>query len=179
MNHVRGSTSTGKTGRRVKLAALLGLGLVGAVVWGPMIVPSGPRRAAGQSAQSSRSASAAGQGHSTPSAKGQAAIDVVWPAPLGRDPFAFDAAPYKRKPTKQPAVTVDETPEPEPEPTIDSQDVRDTLALEGTILGVHPRALINGKLYKLGQIVEGFEIKGIGDRRVTVHKNGVDVKLGM
>ena len=177
MNGGRGSTSTNKTGQRVKIAALSALGLVCAVVWGPMIIPDGPRSAAGQSAPAAKSVGAAGQGHT--SAKRQAAVEIVWPPILPRDPFAFDAAPYKRKPTKEPVATGDEAPQPDPEPTIDSQEVRDLLALEGTILGEHPRALINGKLYKPGQTVEGFQIKRIGDRRVIVHKNGVDVKLGM
>jgi len=53
------------------------------------------------------------------------------------------------------------------------------LRLEGTLLGSIPRARINGRLIRIGESVQGFELVEIRSRELVLRKDGLVVVLEM
>ncbi len=53
------------------------------------------------------------------------------------------------------------------------------LVVESTMVGASPTAMINGRIYRVGDRVDGFEIQAIGPRSCTVEKDDVRVVLQM
>ena len=54
-----------------------------------------------------------------------------------------------------------------------------SLKLQTTIVGAHPRAVINGQLVGPGDKIAGFTVRRILDRKVIVEMDGVQVRLEM
>jgi len=81
-------------------------------------------------------------------------VQIDWPAVSTRDPFVFDDQEYEKQEVQAPVV-------------------KHVFDLQGTILGNDPRALINGKGYRIGQSVDGAVIKRIGHGQVTLEIDGV------
>lgn len=53
------------------------------------------------------------------------------------------------------------------------------MALESTILSSTPKAIINGQLVQVGDVIRGFRVEQIGSRSVTLERGGVRVMLEM
>ncbi len=53
------------------------------------------------------------------------------------------------------------------------------LTLQSTLLGNQPRAVINGVLMAPGELIQGFELKSVRSRAVTVVRNGFVIELEM
>lgn len=53
------------------------------------------------------------------------------------------------------------------------------LNLQSTLLGEAPRALVNGQLLEVGQMIEGFTLLEVGGRQARLQKDGVVVVLKM
>ena len=102
----------------------------------------------------------------------QPTIQVDWNTALAGDPFSSPVV----FPPKPPVA-----PEPEPPKSDKAEElnqlVRRTIKLNGTFLGSHPMAIMNGKMYHTGDNVEGFLLRQIGSRDVELEKDGVQIKL--
>ena len=167
------STATNKPSRQ-KLVVLGGVSVVGLAVVVRMM-SSGPESApAATIAPPANLPTAAGASPVKP------VVAVAWPADVARDPFQSDRVFPPAAPTPPPPKI--EVPVVVPPPvTVDlSALVREKLHLKATILGERPIAMMNGRVYRLNEVVEGFKIVEIEKNRITVERDGtrfvVDVK---
>jgi hypothetical protein len=99
--------------------------------------------------------------------------EVDWNLALARDPFTSDLV----FPPKQPVVVpTPETPHTDKVEEL-AQLVRKTIKLNGTFLGSHPLAIINGKTFRTGDRVEGFVLLHIEGQKVVLEKDGVKLAV--
>jgi hypothetical protein len=104
--------------------------------------------------------------------QGQFRVEVDWNATLSRDPF-WSTAVF---PPKAPVIPDPEVPQGDKAEEL-AQAVRKTIKLNGTFLGSHPIAIMNGKMFRTGDQVEGLLLRHIGSREVVLEKDGVKVVL--
>ncbi|MBT8485293.1 MAG: hypothetical protein HKO59_01085 [Phycisphaerales bacterium] len=169
----RGHTRA-KASRQRKVAGLVMLTTVCAVIWGRNIWLDAPRDAKASvdvlDAPANEDAEPAG------SAARRAGRPVTLTLGDGadRDPFVLDVAAYEhREVAPEP-----ETPIVEPEAIDYGPELR-TLRLQGTFLGSDPRALINNRIFVIGDTIRGFRVEAIAKRQVTLVKDGVRFDLEM
>jgi hypothetical protein len=152
---------------RQKIVMLGGLSVVAAAV-GIRLLSSGPESAPAATVTSSSAINL----DPTPSQPVKGAMAVVWPTDMARDPFHSDrvfppAAPPEPKQQEAPTVVA---------PVGLSVDyaaiVREKMNLKGTILGERPIAMMNGRVYRIGEVLEGFTIVEIEKNQITVEREG-------
>jgi hypothetical protein len=152
---------------RQKMVMLAGLSIVAAAV-AIRLLSSGPESAPAATVTSSSATNL----DPTPSQPVKGAMAVVWPTDIARDPFHSDrvfppAAPPEPKQQEVPTVVA---------PSGLSVDyaaiVREKMNLKGTILGERPIAMMNGRVYRIGEVLEGFTIVEIEKNQITVEREG-------
>jgi hypothetical protein len=100
-------------------------------------------------------------------------VSVTWPTDVARDPFQSDlvfppAAPPPVVETKPDPSTLPPVP-----PPVDLTAVaREKLQLKATVLGERPIAMMNGRVYRTNEMVEGFTIVEIRKTDITVERDG-------
>ena len=159
----------GKRANSTKLVVLGGLSVVGAAICFRMMW-SGPQSAPGASVTDAPDALVL-PGEPTPN-RIDGTSSVTWPTDVARDPFNSKLVfPTEVRITEAPAVTA----------TTDPVDVaalaREKIQLKGTVLGEHPQAMMNGRVFYVGGVVEGFKIVEIGTNQVTVERDGSRVVI--
>ena len=101
-------------------------------------------------------------------------VAVTWPVVANRDPFWSERV--------LPPPPPKELPRPETRPVAPDhdqllQEATQRLHFTGVMLGEVPKAIINGKLYRAGAVVEGYRIVEIRGRQLTVQTRGVRLQL--
>jgi hypothetical protein len=158
-----GLSNTALAGRRFrrKLAWALGLGVVlAALVARWMLALPASADAADNTAVE------AALEYPVPVARARAPRVVVdWPVVVERDPFYSDRVlpPAQTNPNADAAAV--------------AEQARQSLRFTGTILGEQPKAMVNRKLYRKGEVVGGFRIVQIENREIVVERGGVSVRL--
>lgn len=171
-----------------KLGLVMALTLVGLLLWGRLLLKDVPRTAVAepdpavaQQAGGDGAAPAAGGGSLRP------VVPITDYGPVARDLFAFDPAYYPTLAGS--SVDVSPTGKLGPDPTDEQhqQMARElavralarALTLQTTMLGEPNRAMINGELLEEGQVIQGFSLRKVDLRRVTLVKDGIEVVLEM
>lgn len=170
----------GKKINRTQFVVLGGLSVVAASI-GFRMLSSGPQSAP------AASISPAGGPAALPSPPTQVAVvpvmSITWPAAMSRDPFnselVFPPAPPPPAPAPPPKVEAPVVaPAPSPPPPVDFAALaREKIHLKGTVLGERPLAMMNGRVYRVGEVVEGFKIVEIVTNQITVERSGTRVVL--
>lgn len=100
-----------------------------------------------------------------------------------RDLFVTDLKPYVR--IESEAVKKEPTTKPE-QAMIDMVEVAravraqaDGLVLQSTMIGLNSSAVINGRVLRVGDYIEGFKIVAVRPRSCDVKKKGIEVSLVM
>jgi hypothetical protein len=167
-------SSAGK-GQRGKVAVLCGLAMILVAVC-VRLVRSSPD--AGLAAAPPAAVPVATPGATSVAAapaRPVAANVIAWPKAAARDPFR------STKVYPPPVVKVDVPAtapvavKPAPPPVNFAALAREKISLKGTVQGERSLAMVNGRLCRVGQTVEGFRIVEIGKRTITVEKGGVRV----
>jgi hypothetical protein len=166
-----------------KLSSLLGLFVVGMLLWGRLLIHNVPRTA---TAVPLIASAAPGPDNASPAAEAstqRAQVDVRLISVVSRDVFAVNPALFPKlageeNPSRPTKLVGDPTDELEQQMRILKAEA-DALKLQSTILGARPRAMINGTLVGPGETIAGFEVTEIRPRSVTVTKNGVTLELEM
>lgn len=86
-------------------------------------------------------------------------VHVAWPVVSTRNPFLFDADSYEKK-----AALV--------------TDNERRFDVQGTLLGDDPRALINGRMLRVGESIDDAVLKRIEHAHVILEVDGVEVTVG-
>lgn len=168
---------------RKKAFMVIGLLAVMLLLWGRLILKEVPRTASASPAKTTASAkkAAKAEAKSPVASLRRPAIYVDLPAGPARDLFAMDRSLY-------PQASSDES---QPEPKSDDESADDTkvlealakslrgLTLQTTVLGASPRAVINGKVVKPGEQVNGMMLSQVHPRFVVLEKDGKRLKLEM
>lgn len=112
--------------------------------------------------------------------------DIPAPAVRGivhRDIFAPNPVFFPPKGSGSASTIVTGSPATQPgKPQVDAQAIRAqaaVLALESTIVGDRPTAIINGSFVRVGDWINGFEITGITAGSCSLRRAGVAVVLEM
>jgi hypothetical protein len=113
-------------------------------------------------------------GVKSPTARSLPAFVVDWDTALGRD--LFDASLFAPPPSTQPVAAPVIKPEG---PTVQMliADVRANLSLRATMIGPRPIAIINGQTHHIGDVVGGYTITRIEQRRIVVSRDGFDLEM--
>ena len=177
-----GSKAPNKTAaEKKKLMFLLGLGLVGLLLWGRVLIQRVPRTAvAAPTAQASNTNPSAASSVATVAdgtSEERKVVNVNLPDKLPRDLFALDASRYTRvkddTDIRPPEKSVPQPSDVTPRVTVGTSG----LVLQATILGQHPCALINGQVVLPGQRIKGYVLRKVLPQRVIVEMNGVEITL--
>jgi hypothetical protein len=163
---------------RSKLVLMGGLALIAAAV-GVRALWSGPQSAPAALVPEVTLPPAPTQGSAgTGAASTVAPAVIAWPKMVARDPFQSSLV-YPPAPKVDPKV--DPTPVVVMPPTPAPDDVaalaKATIHLKGTVLGDKPIAMMNGRVYRIGEYVEGFRVVQIEKRRVVVERDGAQVAI--
>lgn len=86
-------------------------------------------------------------------------VAVDWPVASRRNPFGFDDQAYQKQEVRTPVI-------------------KRNYQLQGTILGKDPRALINGKGYRIGESIDGAIVKAIDHGQVILQVDGGEIVVG-
>ena len=168
--------------REKKKAGLLALLLlVGLLFWGRLMLKQVPRTATAEPS-ATPTASHTGAPAANPANGNATKPEVVVEGELtmDRDMFAFDVSRYLPSETPMNGDARDD-------PTQNDVDfqravIREEagrLQLQSVMLGVKPRVMINGRMLGVGEVVDGFTIQSIQDRRVVLEKAGYRVFRSM
>ena len=163
-----GSTGMSNTARaekafRRKLAWAVGLGVVLAALvarW-MLTLP-----ASADAADSSASGEASFEYPASIARTRHARVVVDWPVVVERDPFHSDRV-----------IPPNNAPNPKADAAALAEEARQTLRFTGSILGDQPKAIVNGRLYRKGDLVGGFRILQIEKHQIVVERDGVSVRL--
>jgi hypothetical protein len=164
-----------------KLGLIIGLLAVGLLLWGRLMLKQVPRTATAKPSAAVTAADEARRELADLPSRRLVRIDL--PETLSRDPFQVD-------PTVFPKVEKPVVIETQAKSAAQAADVKQDaaalvrqaatgLALQTTILGDAPRALINGQLLAPGDKIRGFELKKVMPREVILEMSGVELKLEM
>ena len=164
---------------RGKVAVLCGLSLVLAALSFRLVKP---KLSAGQAAPPPPLPMPAGPATPLPSSPTAAAKPLVirWPDASARNPFHSAAVypPQAKKVEPAQVTVVTPPPPPPPQPKVDyAAAARQAIQLKGTVQGERPVAMVNGRLYRVGESVANFRILEIGKRSITVEQAGVRVVI--
>jgi hypothetical protein len=163
-----------------KLGAIVALLALGLLLWGRLMLKQVPRTAL---AKPSDKTLVAGNGGGLMRSLTRKTIEVDLPENLTRDPFQIDpsAFPKVEKPAESLPTAKSEVKPADVKPDAASlvRQAASGLALQTTILGDTPRALINGQLLAPGEKIRGFELKKVMPREVILEMNGVELRLEM
>ena len=159
------------------------------IVWalGPVLVLSalGVRQylRSSQAGAAPGVASAQSRAHATAPAAGSAAgvrpaprrerVTVDWPVVVNRDPFRSDRV-YPPAPKQQPRV---DPPPQRPGHAQLLQEAKANLRFTAVVLGDAPKAMVNGRLYRVGSVVSGYRVVEITGRQLTLEKDGTRLQL--
>ncbi|HEV2294629.1 MAG TPA: hypothetical protein VGR35_12305 [Tepidisphaeraceae bacterium] len=105
------------------------------------------------------------------------AVSVTWPTAVARDPFQSDLV-FPPAPPLPPAKVEPTAVAP---PATSSPQVslaalaKEKIHLKATVLGDRPLAMMNGRVYRVGEVIEGFLIVEIEKNQITIERN--DLRL--
>jgi hypothetical protein len=155
---------------RQKLVMLGGASVVALAV-GIRMMSSGPESAPAATVGTPTDGSVVATVTSTAGPKALPTIE--WPTHVARDPFASELVFPPSAPTPPPPPVVDPaTIAPIPPPVDLAALVREKIHLKGTILGERPIAMMNGRVYRVGEVLEGFKVVEIEKKQITVERDG-------
>jgi len=164
---------------KAKASLVLGLMAIMLLMWGRLMLKQVPRTAVAEPA-----AQAAVAETIKPAVKSSWAppvVNVDLPNAFTRDLFAVDTSRYMRNLKNEVAPLAKSDPQPSDE-LLETTMVRKAaagLALQTTMLGEKPRAMIDGQVLEVGQTIRGFTLKSVQARSVVMEMNGIEVHLGM
>jgi hypothetical protein len=169
------------TADKRKLSLMLALLCLGLLLWGRLLIKDVPRTAEADGLAVA-STVAVTPVTSTKEQTVRPLVEVSLTRQPHRDPFEINEEGYEK--VERPKVVV-AAPKSEPKQA-DEPDIKSlvnkaaaNLKLQSVMLGDKPRALINGELVSPGQRIDGFEVKQIRNRQVTLEKSGIVIVLDM
>lgn len=168
-----------------KLGAMLLLLAMALLLWGRLLLKQVPRTAVAepQAAEESQSVSEL-LAQAPPPAPVRPRVHVDLANRLERDLFHLDRTAYQAA-EESPAVSAAqaklEAPTTDERLRLEAvvRAAASELDLQSTIVGDEPRAVINGKLLRPGENIDGFELREVQARRVILENQGVRVQLHM
>lgn len=96
------------------------------------------------------------------------AVQVHWPLRIDRNPFTS-------------AERADPAPPPRSDAELDREQLRAqasrALRISSIVHGPTPWAVVNGRIVRRGDLVEGYLIVRFNERGIVVQRDGVDIEL--
>lgn len=158
-----------------KLCLMACLLAVAMLLWGRLLLKQVPRTATATENNAAADASGSNDGNDQAAQAVHKVVYVDLPRTLERDLFALNDDGYEVLPDKLPKVAkLDEQPDDVPsEPGYPITN----LELQAVIRGHRPVAMINNKMYRPGQDIEGYTLVEVGDREAILKRGGTRYTL--
>ena len=162
------------TADKRKLTVILVLALIGAVLWGRLLLSGGPDSASAESAAGSAIKALPQPPFDQPAdveGPDEPAVRVALPDQLPRDLFAGGPEPpakanFSEKPDKSAS---------DPADAIRAE----AFNLQSVMQGSHPRAMINGQVVAEGERILGFALVKVAERQVVLRKGDREIRLDL
>jgi len=168
---------------RKKAYMVSGLMAVMLLLWGRLILKEVPRTASASPAKTTASVKKTAKATAVSQVVSlrRPAVYLDLPATPARDLFVMDRSLYPQSSSDEPQVV----------PKSGAESADDTgvlealtkslrgLTLQTTVLGASPRAVINGKVVRPGEVVNGLTLSQVHPRYVVLEKDGRRLKLEM
>ena len=178
-----------------KTVAITVLAAVMLVMWGRILTGGAPKPAAAMSLQGSRSVTSLSAGGSSHAGASNAALGAWLAGPIttpDRNVFAIKLDYFQQDGSRQadaPGAISDRIgksqatqadQKKEREILIDNLRTQAAqLQLESTVMGSQPRAMVNGSLVGVGDVIANFRIQRIEQRRIIVEREGIRLEIAM
>ena len=179
------------TADKKKFGILVTVFAVGLLLWGrlilledvPKIATATDPTTEGQPAQADPGAAPPPAPEAAPQIQALPEVQTRLRDRLALDLFAFRYDRYNRIPQEEtPPITV-EDPDPAVDEDVRRRELQEDLVehheLQSVILGDRPRIVVNGRLYRVGDSFDGFEIVSFTDRSATLTRDGLTFRLEM
>lgn len=171
-----------------KLGLIMALMLVGLLLWGRLLLKNVPRTAVAVPDNAvAQQAPGPDSGAEALSHPLRPVVRIADFGPVTRDLFKFDPVFYPS--ISGSSVDMGSAGKSGDDPTDEQQQqmarelavraLASALTLQTTMLGDPNRAMINGELLEEGQVIQGFSLRKVDLRRVTLVKDGIEVVLEM
>ncbi len=177
--HLRSFMNLLRNDRRIGL--FIGLLAVALLLWGRILIKEVPRQAAAtedKPAPKTRKP-AAPETEPLSANSGVRTIYVTLSETLQRDLFAIDSRHFAQSVAADADSITQEKSAAHPADEREAAGLAAGLRLQSTVLGVEPRALINGQVMTPGEIIRGFRLQQVLDRQVVLERDGLAIVLRM
>jgi hypothetical protein len=171
------------TADKKKLTLMVALMAVMLLLWGRLLLKQAPRTAVADPAATQQTEQTE---TSQPAQPAQAVfretLRIDLPSVVRRDLFLFDKDRYPRVALDTSGTTTEKSGRETPEVSRQIEEIRqwvDSLVLQGAVLGNPPRAMINNRVYRLGEKLNGFEIVKVEARQVVLRRDEIEIVLPM
>jgi hypothetical protein len=159
-----------------KTGLMLGLLAVGLLMWGRLMLKEVPR-----TASATGETVAAAPEKVEVSNSDRPTVSLVQPGVLERNLFRLDPSRYSRTDNEEERTVTQKLPQG----VSDEAVRRDVIAaarglrLQSVTLGDVPAAIINRRLIRVGQSIEGFTLLHVDERSAVLRKQDFKVRIGM
>jgi len=169
------------TADKKKLTLMLGLLAVMLLLWGRLLLKQAPRSAVAEPQQTQQTEKQdAVQPVQPAQFSFRETLRVDLPSVVRRDLFLFDKDRYPQSTLDAPQPDLEKSDSETPEVNRQIEEIRrwvDNLVLQGAVLGKEPRAMINNRVYRLGETLNGFELVKVEPRQVILQKDDIEIVL--
>jgi hypothetical protein len=174
------------TADKKKLTLMVALMAMMLLLWGRLLLKQAPRTAIADPSQTERTQQTE-QAKASQSAQPmqvvyRQALEVDLPSVVRRDLFLFDKDRYPRVAFDTSDRDSEKSDTQTPEVSRQIEEIRrwvESLVLQGAVLGNPPRAMINNRVYRLGEKLNGFEIVQVEARQIVLRKDDIEIVLPM
>lgn len=172
-----------------KLGLMVALLSFALLLWGRLLMKDVPRTANAVPSPTTDAAAAANAATDPATDNSSADRPIVYIRlvdEVNRDVFRFDRRFYANADPEANSTTTAKLVPNQTDVSVQRHEAKaairtaaQTLVLNSTLLGPQPRAVINGVLLAPGETIQGFTLKEVRSRQVTVTRDGFEVVLEM
>lgn len=169
-----------------KLSIMISLSAVMLLLWGRLLLKQDPRTAVAEPSVSAVVDAASDSGDETSPTASQfvnnPTVELAIADELQRDLFRFEKDRYPLAAGVQVEDELEKSPDKKPDEKEQIEAIRtmaSQLRFQAAMLGPTPRALINDRIYRLGDKINNFRVTKIESRRVVLENGGIEIHLEM
>ena len=169
------------TSDKKKLSVSIVLVVMLLLLWGRLLLNRAPRTAVADPEATATEPAAPTAGAGLPT-KYYQMVYVDLPETVERDLFRFEISRYRSDWSPEDGSGQGKSPPKSPDNELEIQKIRqwaDSLMLQAAVLGDEPKVMINDRIYRLGDRINGFVVETVESRSATLVKDDVAIRLEM
>jgi len=182
MSQVSGKLARKLTADKKKLSLMIALSAVLLLLWGRLMLKRNSPRTAVAEPDAAVVETDQAPAPTSVITKHYPVVYVDLPRSIPRDIFRFRIDRYRQPGTVQHVDDGGKSSSESPDNELDMEEVRkwaESLELQAAVLGDVPKVMISDRVYRLGDRMNGFVIKAVRSRSVTLANGQVEINLEM